>query len=211
MKRYPTVLAIIATSVAAYFGFRPPSVQPAAVIPAPLHEGAPSTKADPAPSPEGIMAAAMEPAEVFKRALWRHPAPDDKILHGERREWTKDSVNGIARWQWFLEIEPGMNLKAWLREQNPFSVHPVASTSVPPVAGAPAGFPNDFSGDIVHTGGSRESLVFLFSRKGNTFYATSSGTGFSPGIPATATGGSTPPAVAQGRLPKIPPPASPKP
>ena len=172
-------------------------------------------KAAPAPLSEGTLTTTMPPDEVFKRALWRRPALDDKILHTERREWTKDSADGVAHWQWFLAVEPGPALKAWLREQNPFSVHPVGIAGAPEINGAPGWFPADFSDYIIHTGGTTWSLVFLWSRKGNTLYATASGTGFAPGVPepantapapTTATG---PAPAATGRLPQTLPPTSP--
>ncbi len=151
----------------------------------------------------------MPPEEVFKRALWRRPAPGDKILHAERREWTKDNAEGVAHWQWFLAVEPGAALKSWLRDQNPFSVHPVGNADAPKINGAPPWFPADNSGCIVHTGGTTGSLVFLWSRKGNTLYATGSGTGFAPGAPEPAA--PAPQTAAAGRLPQTPPPTSPKP
>jgi hypothetical protein len=155
----------------------------------------------------------MPPEEVFQRALWRRPAADDKILHAERREWTKESTRGVDRWQWFIAVEPGAALKKWLREQNPFSVRPVGNADAPEIKDAPAWFPADNSGYIVHTGGTTGSLTFLWSRQGETLYATGSGTGFQPGVagPATPTPAPAPQATPQGRLPQTPPPTSPKP
>lgn len=197
MKISLTILAVLAVAAAAYFGLRRDKVPPAPVDPATLHAG--------------TLAMKTEPEEVFKRALWRRPAPDDKILHAERREWTVDSADGVAHWQWFLAVEPGAALKTWLHEQNPFSVHPAGSASVPVITGAPGWFPNDFSGYVIQTGGTKGSLVFLFSRDGNTLYATSSGAGFTPGIPEPATRSPALPTVTQGRLPRTLPPISPKP
>lgn len=168
-------------------------------------------KADPAKPPGDTVAPTLPPEEVFKRALWRRPAPEDKILHAEHREWSKDNAEGVARWQWFLAVEPGPALKAWLREQNPFSVHPVGNADAPEIKDAPGWFPADNSGYIIHTGGTTGSLVFLWGRKSNTLYATASGTGFAPGAPEPVTPAPAPPAVTQGRLPQTPPPTSPKP
>jgi hypothetical protein len=193
MKTALTIFAGLAIATAAYMGLRPGSA-PKAPEPA-----------DPATLHEGTLAAKQDPAEVFQRALWRRPATDDKILHAERREWTKDGAHGVAHWQWFLEIEPGAALNAWLREQNPFSVHPVASTAVPPISGAPEWFPADYSVYIVHAGGSQGNLVFLRSRTGNTLYAASSGTGFAPGTPALSAKNGPTQTVSQGRLPQTPP------
>ncbi len=170
-----------------------------------------STEAVAVSQPEGTLSTAMPPEEVFKRALWRRPAADDKILHAERREWTKDSAAGVARWQWFLAIEPGPALKAWLREQNPFSVRPVGNSEAPEIEDPPAWFPSDNSGCIVHTGGNAGSLVFLWSREGNTLYATGSGTGFQPGAPEPAPPAAGTQTASGGRLPQTPPPTSPTP
>jgi hypothetical protein len=190
---------------AALVGCRRAETSPPGEIPASTQ------KSDPAPIHEGTMATTMPPEEVFKRALWRHPAPEDKILHAERREWTKDKANGVDRWQWFLAVEPGPALKAWLREQNPFSVRPVGNADAPEIKDAPAWFPSDNSGCIVHTGGTTGSLVFLWSRKGNTLYVTGSGTGFQPGAPDPAKTAAATPTDSGGRLPQTPPPTSPTP
>ena len=187
--------------------------------PAPAETPTPQQAAGPAPQPatapvaplEGTLKTSMPPEEVFKRALWRRPTDDDKILHAERREWTKDSAAGVARWQWFLAVEPGPALKAWLREQNPFSVRPVGNADAPEIKDPPAWFPSDNSSCIVHTGGNAGSLVFLWSRKGNTLYATGSGTGFQPGAPEPAKSAAIPQQDSGGRLPQTPPPTSPTP
>jgi hypothetical protein len=160
---------------------------------------------------EGTGASSMPPEEVFKRALWRRPAPEDTILHAERREWPTDQTQGVDRWQWFLAVKPGPSLKKWLREQNPFSVSPVGYAEAPVMNGAPAWFPSDLSDYIIHTGGTTGSLVFLWSRRGDTLYATGSGTGFAPGVSEPVTPASMPSSVPQGRLPPTPPPIPPKP
>ena len=164
-----------------------------------------------APPQDGSVTTAMPPEEVFKRALWRRPDPEDKILHAERREWSKDRAGGAERWQWFLAVEPGPALKAWLREQNPFSVHPVGNADAPEIKDAPAWFPSDNADCIVHTGGSTGSLVFLWSRKGNTLYVTGSGSGAQPGAPEPIPPAAAPPPASGGRLPQTPPPTSPMP
>jgi hypothetical protein len=195
MKIFAITLALAAA--AAYYGFRPAKVTPAAMDPSALHEGK--------------LAMMVEPASVFQRALWRHPAPDDRILHAERREWTKDSTQGVSHWQWFLAVKPGAALKKWLHERNPFSVHPAGDTTAPVIDGAPEWFPRDFSDYEIQTGGTRGSLVFLTSRHDGTFYATSSGSGFTPGTPEPATSTPALPPGPQGRLPQTPPPILPKP
>jgi hypothetical protein len=196
MKNRVVFLALAAAAATAgYFALRPAAVPP--VDPATLHEGSLVRK--------------VEPAEVFKRALWRRPAPEDKILHAERREWTKDSGQGIAHWQWFLAVEPGPALKKWLRGQNPFAVHPAGEAAAPKVEGAPEWFPRDFSDYETYAGGNGGSLVFLYSRKGDTLYATGSGTGFTPGAPEPSHPAPDALTVSTGRLPLAPPPVSTKP
>ncbi len=189
MKNPAIMLAAVGLATAAmYVSFRSPAVPP--VDPSSLHEG--------------TLVMNMPPEEVFKRALWRRPSPEDKILHAERREWTTDSANGPAHWQWFLAVEPGAALKTWLRERHPFSTRP-ATTAV--VKGAPAWFPGDLNEYEIEKGGPGGSLVFLFSRDGRTFYATDSGAGFTPGAPAPVA--ASPPPGAPGRLPQTPPPDAP--
>ena len=58
--------------------------------------------------------------KVFRRAFWRTPAAEDRILHAERREWADDE--GVARWDWFLEVEPSAELRNWLQQDNPFAL-----------------------------------------------------------------------------------------
>ena len=42
--------------------------------------------------------------EVFKRAFWRRPSAEDRILQAERHEW--HDAEGVSRWQWFLIVDP---------------------------------------------------------------------------------------------------------
>jgi hypothetical protein len=41
----------------------------------------------------------QEAEEVFKRAFWRRPSAEDRILKAERHEW--HDAEGVSRWQWF--------------------------------------------------------------------------------------------------------------
>lgn len=172
MKLPLIILTLAAVAVAAYCGFRPGRLPPA---------GPPSV--DPASLHEGTLKLSTDPAEVFTRALWRRPSADDRILHAERREWTIDEAGGVAHWQWFLAVEPGAALTTWLRDENPFSLHPRAGAPAPAIDGAPAWFPRDFADYDVRAGGSGGNMVFLFSRTDGAFYATSSGAGFARGAP----------------------------
>lgn len=197
-KRAITLTVLAAATVAVCFGLRPSGeLPPPAVDPATLYEG--------------TLAVNQEPAEVFKRALWRRPGTDDSILHAERREWTKNPADGAAHWQWFLAVKPGEALEKWLRGQNPFLVRPRASLDMSGIKGAPAWFPWDAAGYDIQAGGSQGNLVFLFSGQDGVFYATGSGTGFAPGVAEAVAGSAASVAAARGRLPLTPPPILPKP
>jgi hypothetical protein len=162
---------------------------------------------DPSSLHEGTMALKTDDADVFRRAFWRRPDAADRILHAERREWTKDSSAGVAFWQWFVAVEPGPSLTKWLREENAFGVRPAKSADI---NGAPAWFPGDTADYEIHTGGNGGGLVFLFGRDGKTLYATGSGRGFTPGAPERPSPEASQ-AAATGRLPLTPPPIPPKP
>jgi hypothetical protein len=78
--------------------------------------------ASPTPAPEMTeLRTNQDGEEVFRRAFWREPAANDRILHAERREWVSEK-DGVRRWQWFIAVEPGPEFAAWLREQNPFGL-----------------------------------------------------------------------------------------
>ncbi|MFN0130757.1 MAG: hypothetical protein ACKV19_29185 [Verrucomicrobiales bacterium] len=195
MKILLVTLAVLGLAAAAYFGLHPAKPPPAPVDPTTLHEG--------------TLTMTMPPEEVFKRALWRRPTPDDKILHAERREWAENSSEGVAHWQWFLAVEPGPGLKSWLVEQNPFALQPAEAAALSEIKGPPEWFPTDFPSFEIQSSGSRGNLVLLWSRKGNTLFATGSGRGFTPGAPEPPTATTTTGAVTPGRLPQTPPPTSP--
>lgn len=166
---------------------------------------------DPATLHEGTLATGWQPQEVFQKALRRRPAADDRIVHAERREWTKDAAAGISNWQWFLEIEPGAALRSWLREQNPFSVLPAGPETLTKVAGPPSWFPAEPGDFEIFAGGSTGRLVFLYSRDGKTIYATSSGEGLTPAAPPPAAAPAAQENPAARRLPDGPPPIPSKP
>jgi hypothetical protein len=197
MKPLPLILPAAAAALAAsaWLAFRTQEA------PTPLPTPA-------APQHEGTMAVKANHAEVFRRAFWKRPETTDKILHAERREWTRDQKTGISHWQWFIAVEPGPSLTKWLREDNAFGVRPAKSAAV---TGAPEWFPAEHSAYDVLTGGSGGSLVLLFSRDGKTLYATSSGKGFTPGAAEPAKIATSRVQPSRGRLPLTPPPIPPKP
>ncbi|MDB4391553.1 hypothetical protein N9Z52_02010 [Akkermansiaceae bacterium] len=113
--------------------------------------------------------------EIFKKALWRRPSPEDKILHAERHEWSDDE--GVSRWQWFLVIDASPDLITYLRDDNAFGLIP---GRVEPITEAPAWFsfnPADVS--VFKAPGS--GMRLMFSKTDNTLYAKASGLGFAKG------------------------------
>lgn len=161
-------------------------------------DAAPTPVAWKGPPPSSTIS---DPAVVFQRAFWRAPGPEDEILHAERHEW-KDA-EGLTKWQWFLEVNPSPGLVKYLREDNAFGLAPAAEAPLPEER--PAWYRYDPSAVSVLKS-PRGRLQLIFSKTGNTLYATDSGAGFQkaasePGPVATS---STPPAPR--RLPTAPPP-----
>ena len=189
MKRLLVATAVALLAVAAYFLAKPrkPEPPPAAKITMPM--------------PVPPTATITNQVEVFKRAFWRPPAPGDKILHAERREWSDEA--GVKKWQWFIAVEPSAELLKYVREDNAFGLAPTKAETID--KDAPAWFA--FKSDEVDVLGSRGRLRLIFSKSGNTLYATDSGGGFNPGAPQPAKNASTG-AVSTGRLPPTPPPVT---
>jgi hypothetical protein len=141
-------------------------------------------------------------AEVFKKAFWKRPTADDKILHAERREWFDD--DGVEKWQWFLAVEPSPALVKYLREDNAFSLAPAAT--IPVVKDSPTWFAfQDEDVEILQAPHGQMRLIF--SKTKPLLLATDSGGGFHPGAPeqANPAQGVQP---STGRIPLTPPPAS---
>lgn len=137
--------------------------------------------------------------EIFKRAFWRRPAPEDEILHAERQEWS--DAEGLQRWRWFLVVKASPALVKNLREENAFGLLP--SEPVPPPGDAPGWFAFP-AGDFELLQSPDRSMHLFFSKSDNTLYATAAGRGFTRGAPEAP-----PPAQAApttGRLPTTSPP-----
>ncbi|MDA7663628.1 hypothetical protein OAL53_02270 [Akkermansiaceae bacterium] len=140
--------------------------------------------------------------EIFKKALWRKPSPEDEILHAERHEWSDDE--GVSRWQWFLVIEASPDLIKYLRDDNAFGLIPGRAD---PISEAPAWFTFN-PADVSVLKAPHSGMQLMFSKSGNSVYAKANGLGFSKGAPAplSTPSFSTSPAPAPGRLPDFPPP-----
>jgi hypothetical protein len=144
--------------------------------------GDPSPPAAALPSPNAVR---IDPAEVFRRAFWQPPGAGDKVLQAERREWS--DAEGVSRWQWFLVVEPSPELVKYLRTDNAFGIRPEEFD----VAQAPHG-----------------NMRLFFHKTRPLLHATSSGTGFRPGVtsPTQAKPSTTRPQTTSGRLPLQSPP-----
>ena len=137
--------------------------------------------------------------EIFKRAFWRRPAPDDEILHAERQEWS--DAEGLQRWRWFLVVKASPGLIENLREENAFGLLP--SEPVPPPGDAPGWFAFP-AGDFELLQSPDRTMRLFFSKNDNTLYATAAGRGFTRGAPEAPPPAQAAPAT--GRLPLTSPP-----
>ncbi|MET0263334.1 MAG: hypothetical protein ABW223_10585 [Rariglobus sp.] len=126
----------------------------------------------------------LPPEEIFRRAFWRQPAVDDRILHGERRETLAETGKSVARWQWFLALRPSRELLRSLRNPETFGLLPVKTGGpirhwpVEPQP-APAWFPaieSAFDFEVLQS--PESGLTVLYNPKKNLLFATDSGSGF---------------------------------
>ena len=139
------------------------------------------TRGVPVTGPGGSsLSATTDPAAVFQKAFWRRPAPDDKILHAERREWTS-SADGVRKWQWFIAFQPGPQTSEWIASK-PFGLAPAPSGfSLASLENRPAWFPGQVSDFRIQQ--DREGhLIWIQATDGSVLYATDSGFGFA--VPA---------------------------
>lgn len=119
------------------------------------------------------------PAEIFRRAFWRHPVPEDVILHAERREWTQAETNSVVRWQWYLSLHPSPGLLQSLRDPETFGLQTAAAGSVADYSGAPPWFPASGKGfEILQSPAA--TLRVLYRKADNALFATDAGHGFTP-------------------------------
>jgi hypothetical protein len=142
----------------------------------------------------------QEAEEVFKRAFWRRPSAEDRILKAERHEW--HDAEGVSRWQWFLIVDPSPALLQYLRDENAFGL---VAGSGEPLREAPAWF--RFDSQAVETFRSLDGGMHLAYRtKDHRIYASAHGFGFtkSTAMPKAV---STPGYLdSVGRLPNTSPP-----
>jgi hypothetical protein len=117
-------------------------------------------------------------AEIFRRAFWRNPSPEDTIQRAERRQWSGES--GVQRWDWFIGVDASESLSTYLLEQNPFQLTATAEPQT--FSEVPAWFPVTSAGFTIHQSLNGE-MTILFNSATRQLYAKSNGHGFKPGAP----------------------------
>lgn len=140
-------------------------------------------------------------AEVFRRAFWRNPGPENTIRQAERREWS--DASGVQRWDWFIAVEASQSLAAYLLEQNPFQL--IAMLDTQTFTEVPAWFPESSDGFDLQQSQNGE-MTILFNPDSRQLYATGHGFGFKPGVPEPQALTTLQPNKTVGRLPDAPPP-----
>lgn len=188
------VIVVLAATLAVWLGFRMTRQDPDSVAPVVM----PQSPDLPPPTTTNTDA-----EEVFKRAFWRRPTADDRILHAERREWADEG--GVDRWQWFIAVDPSQELGRYL-DGNPFSLSDPAGKAAIPASPRPGWFPASADGYGVSQSRDGQMLILTQKESGRLF-ATSQGRGFAKPVEHTP---QTPPlsheSANPGRLPSHPPP-----
>lgn len=149
-----------------------------------VEEPAAATVPEP-PTPGLRLERESEAREVFRRAFWRNPAQDDRIVHAERREWLAPA-DGVRHWQWFLELEPGADFTAWFEDENPFGLaalegDPLDARRWPDQP--PAWFPSRAQAGSMRARGKPQSLLTVWTAADGRLFATDRGGGFVPTAP----------------------------
>ena len=182
MKRATALFAILLLAGAAWFFYR-----------------AQKSARPPETTPGESLEKSFPPELVFRRAFWRRPSPEDRILHASRREWS--DAQGVTRWQAFLAVEPGPALHEWLAT-NPFSLATVPSISRE-IPNTPEWFPKNFDGFTIQQS-PIGNMVILRASGGSPVYFTDHGKGFAR--PAETPVPAQPSPIPSNRLPNAPPP-----
>ena len=145
----------------------------------------PATPPPPGPEviPDTTVQVSHDGEAVFRKAFWRRPGTDDRIVQAERLEWV-DGAGDLVKWQWFLVVEPGPDLRDWVAG-NPFNLtRPEALPGPGQEAGAyrPQWFPGRFESGLLFAGADGRQWIVL-PGDGKFLYARDSGFGFSAEIP----------------------------
>lgn len=140
-----------------------------------------SSDTPPPPTPPGeTVAVTQDPAEIFRRAFWRQPAPADKIVHAERREWSLTGEPGaVQQWQWFIEVHPSPDLLRTLRDPETFGLQPATEVRrAVDSASTPSWFPTASPTAFEILQAPSSGLTLLYRASDNTLFATDQGHGF---------------------------------
>ena len=173
------------------FAFRQGPARKASPGPSSVSLAAPASPDSPSSvSPGPVPSSAWPPEEVFRRAFWRQPTAQDRILHAERREatigppHTNAGSRDVQSWQWFLALQPSPGLLRSLRDPDTFGLLPTAAPrlwSEPAPEPLPTWFPAAASVpefEILQAPAGR--LTLLYRAADNTLFATDAGAGFAP-------------------------------
>lgn len=153
---------------------------PAVATPESPGEAGPAPAETDDPEPELQLRTVSEDVEVFRRAFWRNPTVEDKVLHAERREWVAEE-DGVRHWQWFLAVEPSPQLARYLVEKNPFAMKRVAAEEVelPRETPPPPWFPPRGQwGEMQIQRSQRSLMTWLRDPRTGVLYAFDTGGGF---------------------------------
>ena len=153
------------------------------------------------------LAIAEDAAEIFKKAFWKRPSEGDRIIHADRREWSDD--NGIARWEWFVAVDPSPTFTKHLIETNPFRLS-VLSTPSPTPQTAPEWYPRNTESFELRVGPRKDMAILIDGHSGRLF-ATGRGHGFARSVAAPSTSRPAIAVTTSGRLPTSSPPNPPTP
>ena len=116
-------------------------------------------------------------SEVFRRAFWRHPAPMDRILQAELREW-KDA-GAVSRWSWHLRFIPGPKLREDLLDGRIFPFRKIAQDDLESRLAAcarPAWAPKTKT--VFMTDPMMAGSLLLLQENDEVWYAEDHGSGF---------------------------------
>ena len=185
-------LGVTAAGVAlCIFAFRQGPARKAASEASSVSLAAPSSPASPSPASDAASASAWPPEEIFRRAFWRQPTAQDRILHAERREMTIATTHtnagsrDVQSWQWFLALHPGADLLRTLRDPDTFGLVPTAtprSWSGPAPEPLPDWFPSASAPGFEILQAPAGRLTLLYRAADNTLFATDAGAGFTPAV-----------------------------
>lgn len=119
-------------------------------------------------------------AVVFSRAFWRPPIRGDRIIAAERRTWFDDKSK-VRKWQWFIAVNPSLELRHWLFEENPFELaRRGGETQRVTFESAPDWFPTPLQlNAFTQFRALGSSLSLFLDQKTGTLFATDQGGGFS--------------------------------